>query len=178
LFYADEIGRYECHGVYDGKGGVRWTGVHTDVGTDRARIDVVSSDFVDVFDSSPLAKEGRLVKSRGYTATPLTGIRANYPYLHNGSVPTLYDLLGPHEERPQLFNVMAACQFDRRRIGQQVVPAARGGVSTTDRMRQYGDDRDSFNANRPGCDNRGHDVRSLIKTHQRRMALIEYLKTL
>ena len=33
--------------------------------------------------------------SEGYAATPLTGVWANYPYLHNGSVPTLHHLLGP-----------------------------------------------------------------------------------
>jgi hypothetical protein len=40
LFYSDEIGCYKCHGVYDPKGGVQWTGMHVDVGTDRARIEL------------------------------------------------------------------------------------------------------------------------------------------
>ena len=40
-------------------------------------------------------RDGALVKSHGYAATPLTGVWANYPYLHNGSVPTLHHLLGP-----------------------------------------------------------------------------------
>jgi len=178
LFYSNEIGCFKCHGVYDGKGGVRWTGVHADVGTDRSRINVVSSGFIEAFDSSPLAKEGRLVKSRGYAATPLTGVWANYPYLHNGSVPSLYHLLGPEEQRPKLFSVLAARQFDPRRVGQQIVPAAFGGLSNTDLMRKHGDDRDWFNANRPGCYNGGHDFWLLIKTEERRRALIEYMKTL
>ena len=55
----------KCHGVYDGRGNVEWPGVHTDVGTDRSRIDVVSDGFIDAFNSSPLAAEGALVKSRG-----------------------------------------------------------------------------------------------------------------
>ena len=42
--------------------------------------------------------------SEGYAATPLTGVWANFPYLHNGSVPTLHDLLGPASERPKIFD--------------------------------------------------------------------------
>jgi RoxA-like, cytochrome c-like len=36
-----------------------------------------------------------LQAGRGYKARPLNGIWATAPYLHNGSVPTLYDLLLP-----------------------------------------------------------------------------------
>ena len=78
-----------------GGGNVQWPGVHTDVGTDRSRLDVVSDQFIAAFNSSPLAGDGALVKSHGYAATPLTGVWANFPYLHNGSVPTLHHLLGP-----------------------------------------------------------------------------------
>ena len=34
---------------------------------------------------------------------PLDGIWLRAPYLHNGSVPTLRDLLKPPEERPKVF---------------------------------------------------------------------------
>ena len=33
-----DIGCSRCHGGYDGRGNVDWPGVHTDVGTDRARL--------------------------------------------------------------------------------------------------------------------------------------------
>jgi hypothetical protein len=178
LFYSEEIGCYKCHGNYDGKGGTRWTGTHADVGTDRSRIDVVSPGFVKAFDASPIATEGRLAKSRGYAATPLTGVWANYPYLHNGSVPTLYHLLGPEDERPRIFSVLAARQFDREKVGQRIVRASAEGMSESERLRAYGDDRDWFNADRAGCSNRGHNFWPVIKTEERRMALIEYLKTL
>ena len=68
----------------------------------------MSAGFIDVFNRSPLAAEGRLEQSSGYAATPLTGVWANYPYLHNGSVPTLYHLLGPASQRPRIFSVKAA----------------------------------------------------------------------
>ena len=36
----------------------------------------------------------------GYVAQPLVGVWLLGPYLHNGSVPTLRDLLSPSEQRP------------------------------------------------------------------------------
>ncbi len=41
--------------------------------------------------------------SEGYRAQPLVGVWATAPYLHNGSVPTLDDLLRPASERPVTF---------------------------------------------------------------------------
>ena len=42
----------------------------------------------------------RWITTLGYVARPLEGIWATAPYLHNGSVPTLDDLLKPENERP------------------------------------------------------------------------------
>ena len=179
LFYSEEVGCARCHGEYDGRGNVDWPGVHKDVGTDHARIDVVSDKFIDAFRQSPLAAEGALVKSRGYAATPLTGVWANYPYLHNGSVPTLYHLLGPVSERPAMFHVMAAGRFDRTRVGQVLyVDSAHGRLDKAALARRFGNDRDWFNVSRPGAGNGGHNVWSRIRTDENRRALIEYLKTL
>ena len=179
LFYSKEMRCSRCHGEYDGQGNVKWPGVHTDVGTDRGRRDVVSDGFIDAFDASPLAAEGTLEKSEGYAATPLTGVWANYPYLHNGSVPTLYHLLGPVSERPAIFNVMAARHFDRERVGQVLYPdPGDARLGELQLLRRYGADRNWFNASRDGCGNGGHDMWSRIKTDENRRALIEYLKTL
>src|SRR4030095_14281120 len=41
----------------------------------------------------------------GYKARPLNGIWATAPYLHNGSVRNLYELLLPAEERTTTFYV-------------------------------------------------------------------------
>jgi len=51
-----------------------------------------------------------------YKARPLNGIWATAPYLHNGSVPTLYDLLLPQSERPKTFLVGSRI-FDRVNVG-------------------------------------------------------------
>ncbi len=179
LFYSEAMGCSRCHGVYDGRGNVAWPGVHRDVGTDRSRIEVVSQGFIDAFNQSPIAAEGALVKSHGYAATPLTGVWANYPYLHNGSVPTLHHLLGPASQRPAIFEVMAARSFDRVRVGQQLfVDERRKRSAEPELLRRFGGDRNWFNTGRVGSGNAGHDVWPFVKTDANRLALIEYLKTL
>jgi mono/diheme cytochrome c family protein len=168
LFYSVRVGCAQCHGAYDGRGNVDWPGVHADVGTDRARLNVVSPGFLAAFADSPIAAEGELKTSDGYAATPLTGVWANYPYLHNGSVPTLHHLLGPVSERPARFSVQAARRFDRDRVGQML----------SDPRFAHGAERDWFDTSRSGSGNGGHDFWPRIRTDANRRALIEYLKTL
>jgi hypothetical protein len=179
LFESDAIGCVKCHGSYDGRGNVRWTGRHSDVGTDPARAAVVSDGFIEAFNSSPISAEGKLKRSEGYAATPLTGVWANFPYLHNGSVPTLHHLLGPVSERPPNFSVVAARRFDRERVGQRLVPDDEPEPRDDKALkRRHAGDRDWFSADRAGCGNQGHDFWPRIKTDANRRALIEYLKTL
>jgi hypothetical protein len=179
LFNSSAIGCAHCHGVYDGRGNVDWPGQHTDVGTDRSRLDVVSGGFIDAFNQSPLSSGGRLEKSRGYAATPLTGVWANFPYLHNGSVPTLYHLLGPASERPEIFQVMAARKLDREHLGQPLyVDPSLAALGEAELIRRFGQNRNWFYTGRPGSGNMGHDLWSRIRTDENRRALIEYLKTL
>lgn len=179
LFHSREIGCARCHGTYDDDNNVRWPGRHEDVGTDPARLAVVRPQFIEAFDASPLAAEGALIASEGYAATPLTGVWANYPYLHNGSVPTLYHLLGPASERPAIFEVMAARRFDRVRVGQPLHHSARtNGLSEAALLARFSQDRDWFVVTRPGSSNAGHDFWSRVRTDARRRALIEFLKTL
>lgn len=179
LFESAELGCSQCHGTYDGRGGVAWPGVHVEVGTDAARHALVTADFVDAFDRSPLTAGGSLRRSAGYAATPLTGVWANFPYLHNGSVPTLHHLLGPVEERPTMFEVMAARRLDREHVGQPLVADPRWmGLDQLELRRRFGADRNWFNTAREGASNVGHDVWPSIRTEARRRALLEYLKTL
>jgi hypothetical protein len=179
LFNSRTMGCAGCHGVYDGRGNVDWSGSHNEVGTDPSRLNVVSPGFIDAFLRSPLAREGALVRSRGYAATPLTGVWVNFPYLHNGSVPTLHHLLGPVSERPRVFEVMAARTLDRERVGQPLYRRPSDGRLGQDELfKRYGADRNWFSTARPGSSNAGHDLWLRIKNDENRRALIEYLKTL
>jgi len=97
-----------------------------------------------------------------YAARPLYGIWAAAPYLHNGSVPTLYDLLLPPEQRPKTF-ALGERAYDPVRIGFAVGTACARqdcGVDTT----------------RTGDRNGGH-LWGTDLSEPERMALLEYLKT-
>lgn len=111
-------------------------------------------------DHSPLVAEGSLRRGSGYAATPLTGVWANYPFLHNGNVPTLYHLLGPVSERPRIFEVMGAARtLDRDRIGQRLhADPSSAGLDEEELIEGYRDDRDGYFVGRPGSSNAGHDV--------------------
>lgn len=59
--------------------------------------------------------------TRSYVARPLVSIWATAPYLHNGSVPTLYDLLLPVKCRPKLFYV-GQREYDPVKLGHVTDP--------------------------------------------------------
>ena len=52
----------------------------------------------------------------GYIAKDLAGAWASAPYLHNGSVPTLWHLLSKPEHRPRTF-VIGCREFDAEKVG-------------------------------------------------------------
>ena len=52
----------------------------------------------------------------GYKARPLDGIWATPPYFHNGSVPNLYQVLGPAERRAQKF-YLGRTLYDPLKVG-------------------------------------------------------------
>jgi hypothetical protein len=115
-----------------------------------------------------------------YKARPLDGIWATPPYLHNGSVPDLYALLSPGEERPRSI-WLGNREFDPVRVGY-VHDVERRGYTRLRAPRDCGAQRRT-----DGNCNRGHEFRDAPKgggvigralSHEERMALIEYLKTL
>jgi hypothetical protein len=106
-----------------------------------------------------------------YRARPLNGIWATAPYLHNGSVPSLYQMLLPVEQRDATFYV-GSRQFDPTRVG----------FATTVFSGAF-----RFDTSVPGNWNRGHEFRdgSLGNgvigpelSEQQRRDIVEYLKTL
>jgi hypothetical protein len=101
-----------------------------------------------------------------YLARPLNGIWATGPYLHNGSVPTLYDLLHP-EQRPAKFKT-GAREFDPVKVGYQSDAAATGANVWM------------FDTSQPGNSNIGHSGEAFGTTlpEDQKSALLEYLKKL
>ncbi len=102
-----------------------------------------------------------------YKARSLNGIWATAPFLHNGSVPTLRQLLLPADMRAKTFRV-GSRTFDPKNIGFVDDGSGDGFL---------------FDTGKPGNSNAGHDSVSRgnaeFAEHPERLdALLEYLKTL
>jgi processive rubber oxygenase RoxA-like protein len=100
-----------------------------------------------------------------YKARPLNGIWATAPYLHNGSVPNLYELLLPQEKRSKTF-FLGSREFDALRVGF---------VSTE---QVSGTQAFKFDTTLKGNSNKGHTYGTNEITASERLELLEYLKTL
>lgn len=77
------------------------------ISTDPARLDSYTQQFRDLqvsrlFAGTPYAFKN-FTKTNGYANMPLDGLWLRGPYLHNGSVPTIADLLEPAGSRPAAF---------------------------------------------------------------------------
>lgn len=106
-----------------------------------------------------------------YKARPLDGIWATPPFLHNGSVPNLFELLSPVAERETQFYV-GSFEFDPKFVGYRTAKFPGGFLYKTSV---------TGNANRghefrDGCRQDGAIGRAL--SPDERWALVEYLKVL
>ena len=110
-------------------------------------------------------------EKRGYKARPLDGIWATPPFLHNGSVPNLFELLSPVYERQSQFWV-GSFEFDPVRVGYRSDKFP-GGFLLDTRVTGNGNGGHEF---RDGCRQEGVIGRAL--SPDERLALIEYLKVL
>ena len=140
------------------------------IGTDRRRLDSYTYDLA-VNQSTLYAgypwRFTHFRKTFGYANMPLDGIWLRGPYLHNGSVPSLRDLLEPAAQRPRVF-YRGNDVYDRTRVGFVSSEAAVGPRSLF-----------KFDTAVPGNSNAGHEgkVYGTELSPQEKDALVEYLKT-
>ena len=109
-------------------------------------------------------------------ASPLTGLWATAPYLHNGSVPTVLDLLSPPEKRPARYYrrpSTALSEFDPDKLGWKVVDCATAPCSPAELPYP----RMIFDTSRRGLGNGGHTW-GVDLTPEEKKDLIEFLKSL
>jgi len=99
-----------------------------------------------------------------YKARPLNGAWASAPYLHNGSVPSLWELLQKPEDRAPRFYVGSRA-FDPEKVGFQSV-ASEDGI-----------DHYELDTTLRGNSNAGHPYGTQLSDDEKRQ-LIEYVKTL
>ncbi|HEX8155125.1 MAG TPA: di-heme-cytochrome C peroxidase, partial [Thermoanaerobaculia bacterium] len=84
----------------------------------------VNQDLMSALDEISEARTKAPTAAYRYKARPLDGIWATAPYLHNGSVPTLRDLLLPPAQRPKTFYV-GSREFDPVNVGFETTPGPR-----------------------------------------------------
>jgi hypothetical protein len=105
-----------------------------------------------------------MVKNNGYQSPPLDGVWMRAPYLHNGSVPNMRELLEPEDKRSRIF-YRGYDVYDQTNLGFVVTgpEAERVGWKLDTRERGNG--------------NQGHTYATDLPEDQKR-ALLEFLKTL
>jgi len=102
----------------------------------------------------------------GYKGRPLNGIWSTPPFLHNGSVPNLYELLLPADERSTEFWV-GSKRFDPVNVGFSTE------INDDDIIQPY-----LYDTSIRGNYNTGHEFGVYEMSDEQRWDLIEYIKTL
>jgi mono/diheme cytochrome c family protein len=137
-----------------------------EIATDRHRLDTWTESSAAAFNAVPSGASFPFKgfrKTGGYVAMPLVGVWLNAPYLHNGSVPTLADLLNPPDRRP--------ARFYR---GYDVIDAIGVGFVVDDSAAGEGE---LYDTTQPGNAAHGHRYGTELPAAAKK-ALIEFLKTL
>ncbi|MGI8961788.1 MAG: cytochrome c [Bryobacteraceae bacterium] len=157
----------ECHAI----GGARTGKVepidNPMLETDRHRVDMWTQNAATAYNNYGAGHFWKLthfVKQNGYVNVPLEGLWLRGPYLHNGSVPTLVDLLEDPGRRPTLFY-----------RGYDVLdPQKVGFVSDGPEAERVGF---RYDTSVPGNSNHGHLWGTTLSGDDKK-AMVEYLKTL
>ena len=162
-----DIYRAACATCHD-TGGARTATIvpREEVGTDPMRLDMWTQGAADAYNAyggGHAWKFSAFRKTTGYVAVPLEGVWLRAPYLHNGSVPTLADLLEPAEARPTRF-WRGFDLYDGAKVGF---------VSTGAEAERLGT---LYDTSREGNGNGGHTYGVDLPADSKR-ALIEFLKT-
>jgi hypothetical protein len=140
-----------------------------EIGTDRNRLDSWNKNAAvianKVVTDMGLQRKGLVEATlNGYIAAFLDGIWLRAPYLHNGSVPSLRDLLEPAAERPKVFY-----------RGYDVYDPIRVGFVSEGREAQLAGTR--LDVSQKASGNQGHEFGTTLPPAEKD-ALVEYLKTL
>jgi hypothetical protein len=142
-----------------------------DIGTDRVRLDALTPLNRQHYGDSWFAENQKtIVDVDGYVAPPLDGLWASAPYLHNGSVPTLWHLLHP-DQRPEVWK-RTQLSLDSEKMGLHVET-----VSSLPKRLKPAERRWYFDTSLPGKSADGHNYPASL-TESEKDDLLEYLKTL
>ena len=145
------------------------------VKTDRDRLKNLDEHFLGLIRSSPLSDLIQQTQNQdSYVAPRLHAIWARFPYLHNGSVPAIQELLLSAAERSRYFSLRDAGErgrFSEAALGLNV----KGGHQIKDKPLIH--DREIYDTTLSGQSNQGHEFGVSLAPGEKQ-DLIEYLKTL
>lgn len=171
-----------CHGTYsEGATYVRLIGFpnrlspQEEMNTDPERWKAIDDELIRAIQTSAFKDYLVPEASKGYVAPRLTGLWATAPYLHNGSVPTLWHLMHP-EERPKKFYV-GGHRLDFTKVGIAGVLDSTGTWRYPEGYRPWASP-DLYDTGKPGLSNRGHEREFEALSEADKQALLEYLKLL
>ncbi|WP_437192169.1 hypothetical protein [Planctomicrobium sp. SH527] len=166
----------ECHGTYGPESSFPNRVVSMkELKTDPVRFGAILSSDRTMYGKSWFAEYGKhntIGERDGYLAPPLDGVWASGPYFHNGSVPTLWDVLNP-SERPQVWQRTSTDGFDREKVGIPVERMNRVPAEIQDPRER----REFFDTTQFGKSASGHDFPDALSEKEKR-AVLEYLKSL
>ncbi|MGY2239572.1 c-type cytochrome [Pseudomonas gingeri] len=137
------------------------------LGTDPHRLDSFTEGLVQAFHGfkKPPFDFNAYRKTQSYSNTPTDGVWMRAPYLHNGSVPSLWDLLQTPDKRPVAFST-----------GSDVYdPVKVGFVTSGQQVEAPGYFK--YDTRLEGNHNSGHLYGTQL-TDAEKWALIEFMKTL
>ncbi len=133
-----------------------------------------------------LAASASVPNRKGYVAPPLVGVWATAPYFHNGSVPTVTDVLNS-KERPEIWtwNFSDPHAYDLKRVGlesqslthSEYEASAAEAARSHERSRAAIDHRARYDTRSYGRANTGHKFGDSLSNDER-TAVIEFLKSL
>jgi hypothetical protein len=168
-----------CHGVYDDSLDQpvlqSFPNRVAPYDTEPARAAAFTAPLAEAVKRSPY---GGLIQARvtsGYVAPLLSGVWMTAPYLHNGSVPTMRQLLTP-SERPARFMV-GGHRLNYRTLGIDGVVDAAGLYAYPAGYAPWSKPA-LIDTTQTGLSNRGHEADVAGLSEVEKTALIEYLKLL
>ena len=163
-----------CHGTYGKEASYPELNIPIDeIGTDRLRWESLTHQSRMHYGDSWFADYGgqaTIADPEGYTAPPLDGVWSSAPYLHNGSVPTLWHVLHS-DERPKLWRRIAL-GLDTQKMGFQFE-----AVETVPEKLSNYDRHWYFDTRAQGKSAAGHEYPNRLSEADKQ-AVLEYLKTL
>jgi len=188
----------KCHGTYDSDGRTSYQTAILDrelIGTDPNDSNLWTPSLRRKFADSwagDYGKGGVEVDPTGYVVPPLTGVWATAPYLHNGSVPALKDMLMIEKDssgkwqdaarRPMLWKANFD-SYDEAGVGLAVVTSRPAGLKPRTREGRMWFDASDLEH---GKTNSGHSgsrfftcrPENRLLTAEEKSLVLEYLKTL